>query len=158
MKLQRQHFLRSYLKTLSAGPVGVSNSRPPASQPGAQPSEQPVRGNRTPWDSSRISKYQNFQNAYSDFQLNHRRNGKILLRELNIICPNETFWSQMHKMILSDVKFSSPYRESTGVQNSSYIFGKSRSTFLTYKWEIKPTHLSFKISMKNDYFDAQIWQ
>ena len=44
MKLQTQHFLLSYLKTLSAGPVGVSNSRPPASQPGAQPSEQPVRG------------------------------------------------------------------------------------------------------------------
>jgi len=37
-------FLLSYLKTLSVGPVGVSNSRPPASQPGAQPSEQPVRG------------------------------------------------------------------------------------------------------------------
>ena len=32
-------FLLSYLKTLSVGPVGVSNSRPPASQPGAQPSE-----------------------------------------------------------------------------------------------------------------------
>ena len=43
--LQRQHFLLSYLKTLSVGPVGISNSRPPASQPGAQPSEQPVRGN-----------------------------------------------------------------------------------------------------------------
>ena len=39
MKLQRQHFLLSYLKTLSVGPVGVSNSRPPAAQPGAQPSE-----------------------------------------------------------------------------------------------------------------------
>ena len=39
MKLQRQHFLLSYLKTLSVGPVGVSNSRPPASQPGAQPRE-----------------------------------------------------------------------------------------------------------------------
>ena len=36
-------FLLSYLKILSVGPVGVSNSRPPASQPGAQPSEQPVR-------------------------------------------------------------------------------------------------------------------
>ena len=33
MKLQRQHFLLSYLKTLSVGPVGVSNSRPPAWQP-----------------------------------------------------------------------------------------------------------------------------
>ena len=42
MKLQRQHFLLSYLKTLSVGPVGVSNSRSPASQPGAQPSEPPV--------------------------------------------------------------------------------------------------------------------
>ena len=45
MKLQGQHFLLSYLKTLSVGPVGVSNSRPPVSQPGAQPSEPPVRGN-----------------------------------------------------------------------------------------------------------------
>ena len=44
MKLQRQHFLLSYLKTLSVGPVGVSNSRPSASQPGAQPSELSVRG------------------------------------------------------------------------------------------------------------------
>ena len=44
MVLQRQHFLLSYFKTLSVGPVGVSNSRPPASQPGAQPSELPVRG------------------------------------------------------------------------------------------------------------------
>ena len=44
MKLQRQHFLLSYLKTLSVGPVGASNSRPSASQPGAQPSERPVRG------------------------------------------------------------------------------------------------------------------
>ena len=40
MKLQRQHFLLSYLKTPSVSPVGVSNSRPPASQPG----EPPVRG------------------------------------------------------------------------------------------------------------------
>ena len=32
-------FLLSYLKTLSVGPVGVSNSRPPTSQPSAQPSE-----------------------------------------------------------------------------------------------------------------------
>ena len=30
-----------------------------------------------------------------------RRKGKILLGELNIICPNGTCWSQMHKMILS---------------------------------------------------------
>ena len=44
MKLQRQHFLLSYLKTLSVGPVGVSNSRPPASQAGAQSSELPVCG------------------------------------------------------------------------------------------------------------------
>jgi len=50
MKLQRQHFLLSYLKTLSVGPVGVSNSRPPASQPGAQPSELPVR-DKTQLDS-----------------------------------------------------------------------------------------------------------
>ena len=42
MKLQRQHFLLSYLKTLSVDPVGVSNSRPPASQPGAQQGELPV--------------------------------------------------------------------------------------------------------------------
>ena len=34
-------FLLSYLKTLSVGPVGVSNSRPLASQPSAQPSEPP---------------------------------------------------------------------------------------------------------------------
>ena len=33
MKLQRQHFLLSYLKTLSVGPVGVSNSRPPRHSP-----------------------------------------------------------------------------------------------------------------------------
>ena len=37
-------FLVSYLKTLSVGPVGVSNSRPPASQPSAQPSKPPARG------------------------------------------------------------------------------------------------------------------
>ena len=48
MVLQRQHFLLSYFKTLSVGPVGVSNSRPPALQPGAQPSELPVRGSRDP--------------------------------------------------------------------------------------------------------------
>ena len=35
-------FLLSYFKTLSFGPVGVLNSRPPTSQPGAQPSEPPV--------------------------------------------------------------------------------------------------------------------
>ena len=58
-----------------------------------------------------------------------------------------------------DVKFSSPCRESTGVQNRANIFGKSRWTFLKYKtmkWEIKRTHLSSKRSMKNDYFDTQI--
>ena len=44
MKLQRQNFLLSYLKTLSVGLVGVSNSLPPRSQPSAQPSELPVRG------------------------------------------------------------------------------------------------------------------
>jgi len=36
-------FLLSYLKILSVGPVGVLNSRPPASQPSAQPSEPPVQ-------------------------------------------------------------------------------------------------------------------
>ena len=35
------------------------------------------------------------------FIARQRRTGKILLGELNIICPNETCWSQMHKMILS---------------------------------------------------------
>ena len=54
MKLQRQHFLLSYLKTLSVGLVGVTNSWPPASQrvhiihngytAGTQPSEPAVRG------------------------------------------------------------------------------------------------------------------
>ena len=44
LPIKLQHFLLSYLKTLSVGPVGVSNSRPPASDPGAQPSEPPVRG------------------------------------------------------------------------------------------------------------------
>ena len=44
MKLQREHFLLSYLKTLSVGRVGASNSQPPASQPGEQPSELPVGG------------------------------------------------------------------------------------------------------------------
>ena len=43
IKLQRQHFLLSYLKTLNVGPVGASNSRPPASELGPQPSESPVR-------------------------------------------------------------------------------------------------------------------
>ena len=42
MKLKRQHSLLSYLKTLCVGPVGVSDSRSPASQAGAQPSELPV--------------------------------------------------------------------------------------------------------------------
>ena len=50
MKLQRQHFLLSYLKTLSVGPV--SNSQPPASQPGEQPSELPVGGNTPKWATS----------------------------------------------------------------------------------------------------------
>ena len=44
MKLQRQHFLLSYLKTLSVGSVGVLNSRPPALQPSAQPSDPLLRG------------------------------------------------------------------------------------------------------------------
>ena len=39
-------FLLSYLQTLSVGPVGVSNSRSPASQHGAQPSDSRVRGAR----------------------------------------------------------------------------------------------------------------
>ena len=30
MSLQRKHFLLSYLKTLSVGPAGVLNPRPPA--------------------------------------------------------------------------------------------------------------------------------
>jgi len=40
-----------------------------------------------------------------------RRTGKILLGELNIICPNETCWSQTHKMILSwrQVFFAIPW-------------------------------------------------
>ena len=59
----------------------------------------------------------------------HRRTGKILLGGLNIICPNETCWSQMHKMIFH---VSSPYRESTGVQNSADIFGKSISSVLKH--------------------------
>ena len=49
-----------------------------------------------------------------------------------------------------DVKFSSLYLESGGVQNSASIFGKSRSTFQKYKtkrWEIKRTHLSSKRSI-----------
>ena len=39
MKLPRQHFLLSYLKTVSVGPVGVSNSRPALWQqePGVHP-------------------------------------------------------------------------------------------------------------------------
>ena len=32
-----------------------------------------------------------------------------------------------------DAKFSLPYRESRGIQNSADIFGKSRSIFLKYK-------------------------
>ena len=58
-----------------------------------------------------------------------------------------------------DVKFSSPCRESTGVQSSANIFGKSRWTFLKYKtmkWEIKRTHLGSKRSVKNDYFDTRM--
>ena len=42
---QGSTFFRSYLKTLSVGPVGVSNTRPPASQPGAPLSGQPMRTN-----------------------------------------------------------------------------------------------------------------
>ena len=43
MKLQRQHFLLSYFRTLSDGPVGVE-FKPPTWQPDAQPTEPPVRG------------------------------------------------------------------------------------------------------------------
>ena len=71
MKLQRQHFLLSYLKTLSVGPVGVSNSQPPASQPGEQPSELPVGGSSlfsimiSLWSLSRIPYYEKvYEGAY----------------------------------------------------------------------------------------------
>ena len=37
--LQRQHFLLSYLKTLSVGPARGLNPRPPAQQTGAYPIE-----------------------------------------------------------------------------------------------------------------------
>ena len=39
-----QHSRNCDLNILSIGPVGVSNSRPPSSQPGAQQSERLVRG------------------------------------------------------------------------------------------------------------------
>ena len=42
MKLQRLHFLLSYLKTLSVGLVGVLNPWPLASQSGSQSSEPPM--------------------------------------------------------------------------------------------------------------------
>ena len=45
MSLQRQHFLLSYLKTLSVGPAGVLNLRPHAQKPDAQPTE-PTVGDR----------------------------------------------------------------------------------------------------------------
>ena len=48
MSLQRQHFLLSYLKTLSVGPAGVLNPRPPAQKPDTQPIEQLV-GIRDIW-------------------------------------------------------------------------------------------------------------
>ena len=62
--------------TLSVGPVGVSNSRPPASQPGAQPSEPPVRGwfefslslNLRVVGTERISLLE-LKNAFDIFQL-----------------------------------------------------------------------------------------
>ena len=41
------------------------------------------------------------KNVFQYLMDDHRRTGKILLGGLNIICPNETCWSQMHKMILS---------------------------------------------------------
>ena len=68
MKLQRQHFLLSYLKSLSVGPVGVSNSRPPAAQPGAQPSEPPVRGVL----DNKAFQYGNPQNLYGKDSPIHR--------------------------------------------------------------------------------------
>ena len=43
MSLQRQHFLLSYLKTLSVGPAVVLNLRPPAHCPNAQITEQTGR-------------------------------------------------------------------------------------------------------------------
>ena len=39
MSLQRQHVIRSFLKTLSLGPVWGSYSRPPAKQSGALQNE-----------------------------------------------------------------------------------------------------------------------
>ena len=62
--------------TLSVGPVGVSNSRPPASQPGAQSSEPPVRGwfvfsrslNLRVVGTERISQLE-LKNAFDIFQL-----------------------------------------------------------------------------------------
>ena len=42
----------------------------------------------------------------------HWRTGKILLGGLNMISPNETYWSQVHKMILSwrQVFFAMPWQ------------------------------------------------
>ena len=42
MSLQRQHFLLSYLTTLSVGPAGVMNPRSPAQKPDTQPTEPTV--------------------------------------------------------------------------------------------------------------------
>ena len=39
ISLQRQHFLLSYLKTLSVGPTGARSPRPPAQQTSALPTE-----------------------------------------------------------------------------------------------------------------------
>ena len=69
MILQRQHFLLSYLKTLSVGPVGVSNSRPPASQPGAQPSELPVRGDESDNYNDESDNYNDESDNYNDLVL-----------------------------------------------------------------------------------------
>ena len=44
MSLQKQYFLFSYLNTLSVGPAGVLNPRPPAQKPDTQPTEQLVGG------------------------------------------------------------------------------------------------------------------
>ena len=43
MSIRREHFLLSYLKTLSVGPAVVLNLRPPAQWPNAQTTEQTGR-------------------------------------------------------------------------------------------------------------------
>ena len=66
----------------------------------------------------------------------------ILLNKLQRygVCNRTPLWLSSY-LLVTDAqddsfmtsRFSSPYRESTGVQNSSDIFRKSRSTFLKYK-------------------------